>query len=58
MKNALLIINEKLLATGMTQDEIDELMGRFLEEEAFDYVATTARTLKKFFKEDDNTPKE
>ena len=35
---ALIIINDKLLETGMNQVEIDHLMARFLEEEAQDYV--------------------
>ena len=38
MKPALIIINDKLLETGMSQVEIDHLMARFLEEEAFDFV--------------------
>ena len=38
MKPALIIINDKLLETGMSQIEIDHLMARFLEEEAFDFV--------------------
>ena len=38
MKPALIIINDKLLESGMDQVEIDHLMARFLEEEAFDYV--------------------
>lgn len=38
MKPALIIINEKLLESGMDQVEIDHLMARFLEEEAQEYV--------------------
>lgn len=38
MKPALIIINDILLESGMDQVEIDHLMARFLEEEAFDYV--------------------
>ena len=38
MKPALIEINDKLLELGMEQVEIDHLMARFLEEEAFDYV--------------------
>jgi len=38
MKPALIIINDKLLEIGMSQVEIDHLMARFLEEEAFDFV--------------------
>lgn len=37
---ALIIINEILLEYGLTQSEIDLLMSRFLEEEAYDYVKT------------------
>lgn len=40
MKTALLEINDILLSTGMSQTEIDHLMAKFLEEEAFDYVDT------------------
>ena len=40
MKTALLEINDLLLSTGMSQTEIDHLMAKFLEEEAFDYVDT------------------
>ena len=35
---ALIVINDKLSETGMSQIEIDHLMARFLEEEALDYV--------------------
>ena len=38
MEYALDILTEKLLLTGMTRKEIDHLLARFLEEEAFDYV--------------------
>lgn len=38
MTPALLVIDEKLKETGMSQVEIDHLMARFLEEEAFDFV--------------------
>ena len=38
MKPALIEINDKLLESGMEQVEIDHLMARFLEEEAFDFV--------------------
>ena len=38
MKPALIEINDKLLESGMKQVEIDHLMARFLEEEAFDFV--------------------
>ena len=35
---ALIIINDALLSTGMSQIEIDHLMARFLEEEARNYI--------------------
>ena len=35
---ALIIINDALLSTGMSQIEIDHLMARFLEEEARDFI--------------------
>ena len=38
MEYALDILTEKLLLTGMTRKEIDHLLARFLEEEAFNYV--------------------
>ena len=38
MEYALDILTDKLLLTGMTRTEIDHLLARFLEEEAFDYV--------------------
>lgn len=37
---ALIIINDALLSTGMSQIEIDHLMARFLEEEARSYIET------------------
>ena len=37
-KPALIIINDLLLDHGLSQQEIDLLMSRFLEEEALDYV--------------------
>lgn len=40
MEPALTIIDRKLKETGMSQVEIDHLMARFLEEEAFNYVET------------------
>lgn len=39
MKPALIEINDRLLESGMDQVEIDHLMARFLEEEAFDFVS-------------------
>lgn len=38
MKPALIEINDKLIEAGMDQVEIDHLMARFLEEEAFNFV--------------------
>lgn len=38
MDSALLIITEKLKQTGMSTVEVDYLLARFLQEEAFDYV--------------------
>lgn len=38
---ALIIINDALLSTGMSQIEIDYLMARFLEEEARDFIEAT-----------------
>ena len=35
---ALVVIEEKLLGTGMSQEEVDFLISRFLQEEAFTYV--------------------
>ena len=31
-------LNEHLLSSGMDQNEIDHLLARFLEEEAYEYV--------------------
>ena len=31
-------LNERLLSLGMDQDDVDHLLARFLEEEAYDYV--------------------
>ena len=38
MKFALETLTEKLYAADMSKDEIDYLLAKFLEEEAFDYV--------------------
>ena len=38
MEFALEILTKKLKSTGMNQEEIDSLLAKFLEEEAFDYV--------------------
>ena len=31
-------LNARLLSSGMEQDDVDHLLARFLEEEAYDYV--------------------
>ena len=31
-------LNTRLLSSGMDQDDVDHLLARFLEEEAYDYV--------------------
>ena len=38
MELALETLTRKLKSTGMDQNEIDHLLARFLQEEAFDYV--------------------
>ena len=38
MKPALIEVTEILRSTGMSNEEIDMLMGRFLYEEAQDYI--------------------
>lgn len=43
---ALIIINGKLLETGMSQIEIDQLLARFLQEEAFDFVVAVNKTIE------------
>ena len=55
MNTALETITQKLLSTGMDQEEVDGLLARFLEEEAFDYVSTVASALKKYLAENDGT---
>ena len=47
MKPALIEINNKLLESGMDQIEIDHLMARFLEEEAFAYVGAVGDVIKR-----------
>ena len=34
-------LNARLLSSGMDQDDVDHLLARFLEEEAYDYVDCT-----------------
>ena len=50
MKSAFETISEKLEAGGMEKDEIDELLGKFLEEEAFDYVENLTKLFKEYLK--------
>jgi len=38
MKSAFIEISDLLEDAGLSTDEIDALLGRFLEEEAFEYV--------------------
>ena len=35
---ALEVLNARLLSSGMDQVDVDHLLARFLEEEAYDYV--------------------
>ncbi len=37
-ETAMDILTDRLASTGMTEIEIDHLLARFLQEEAFDYV--------------------
>ena len=46
MERALDIIIEKLKSTAMDETEINHLLARFLEEEAFDYVDYIETELK------------
>ena len=55
MEYALDILTEKLLLTGMTRKEIDHLLARFLEEEAFDYVDYIETELRNRKSESGNT---
>lgn len=38
MESAMDILTDQLLKSGLAMEEIDRLLARFLEEEAFDYV--------------------
>lgn len=38
MESAMETITRILLSTGMSQSEVDHLLAKFLEEEAFEYV--------------------
>ena len=47
METAMQTITRILLSTGMTQSEVDHLLARFLEEEAFEYVEYIKDSLEK-----------
>jgi len=47
METAMQTIIRILLSTGMTQSEVDHLLARFLEEEAFEYVEYIKASLEK-----------
>lgn len=38
METAMDILTDRLISAGMTEVEVDHLLARFLQEEAFDYV--------------------
>ena len=48
MDSALLVITEKLKETGMSTKEIDHLLAKFLEEEAFDFVKYIEAAMDEF----------
>ena len=48
MDSALLVITEKLKETGMSTKEIDHLLAKFLEEEAFDFVKYIEAVMEEF----------
>jgi len=55
MKNTLDIISKKLKSTGMDDTEINHLLAKFLEEEAFQYVEYVSSHLLELSKKiDDN----
>ncbi len=45
MEYALETLTRILLSTGMNQTEIDHLLAKYLEEEAFEYVDFISRSL-------------
>ena len=51
MDNAMDIITEKLVSTGMTRIEADHLLARFLQEEAFQYVEYISGHLGEMFRD-------
>ena len=52
--SALEELNECLLSSGLDQDDIDHLLARFLEEEAYDYV-DCMEVMKDMLKQKENT---
>jgi|GEM_PF-6065196 len=51
MDYAMDILTEKLVSAGMTKIEIDHLLARFLQEEAFQYVEYISSHLGDVFRE-------
>ena len=51
MDYALDIITEKLVSTGMTKTEAEQLLARFLQEEAFQYVEYISSHLRELSEE-------
>lgn len=47
MKRALTTIAEILESTGMSRNETDKLLARFLQEEAFEYVEYIEEEIKR-----------
>ena len=52
--SALEELNERLLSSGLDQNDIDHLLARFLEEEAYDYV-DCMEVMKDMLKQKENT---
>ena len=50
MKTAMEILTEKLKSTGMNKKETDDLLARFLQEEAFHYVEYICKHLGELYK--------
>jgi len=57
METAMQTIIRILLSTGMTQSEVDHLLARFLEEEAFEYVEYIKASLEKMDLDEGNSGK-
>ncbi len=51
METALDILTLKLVSTGMTEVEVDHLLARFLQEEAFQYVEYICSHLGELWRE-------